>query len=69
MVRAKSIVDDMKIAAAKALASLVSDRELNEKFIVPDIFDKRCAKVVAEEVASVAESLGLAQSPGNREWK
>ena len=68
MVRAKAIVDDMKIGAAKALASLVSDRELNEKFIVPDIFDKRCAKVVAEEVAIVAESLGLAQNPGNREW-
>ena len=68
MVRAKAIVDDMKIAAAKALASLVSDRELNEKYIVPDIFDKRCAKVVAEQVATVAESLGLAQNPGNREW-
>ena len=68
MVRAKAIVDDMKVAAAKALASLVSDRQLNEKFIVPDIFDKRCAKVVAEEVATVAESLGLAQNPGNREW-
>ena len=68
MVRAKAIVEDMKIGAAKALASLVSDRELNEKFIVPDIFDKRCAKVVAEEVASVAESLGLALNPGNREW-
>ena len=68
MVRAKAIVDDMKIGAAKALASLVRDRVLNEKFIVPDIFDKRCAKVVAEEVAIVAESLGLAQNPGNREW-
>ena len=68
MVRAKAIVDDMKIAAAKAIASLVSERELNEKFIVPDIFDKRCAKVVAEEVASVAESLGLALNPGNRDW-
>ena len=68
MVRAKSIVDDMKVAAAKALASLVSERELNEKFIVPDIFDKRCAKVVAEEVARVAETLGLAKNPGNREW-
>ena len=68
MVRAKAIVDDMKVAAAKALASLVSERELNEKFIVPDIFDKRCAKVVAEEVATVAESLGLALNPGNREW-
>ena len=68
MVRAKAIVDDMKIAAAKAIASLVSERESNEKFIVPDIFDKRCAKVVAEEVASVAESLGLALNPGNRDW-
>ena len=68
MVRAKAIVDDMKVAAARALASLVSDRELNEKFIVPDVFDKRCAKVVAEEVATVAESLGLARNPGNRDW-
>ena len=68
MVRAKAIVDDMKIAAAKALASLVSERELNEKFIVPDIFDKRCAKVVAEQVATVAEKLGLALNPGNRDW-
>ena len=68
MVRASSIVEDMKIGAAKALASLVSERELNEKFITPDVFDKRCAKVIADEVASVAEKLGLAKHPGNREW-
>ena len=68
MVRATSIVEDMKVGAAKALASLVSDRELNEKFIIPDVFDKRCAKVIANEVASVAENLGLAKNPGNREW-
>ena len=68
MVRATSIVEDMKIGAAKALASLVSDRELNEKYIIPDVFDKRCAKVIADEVASVAEKLGLAKNPGNREW-
>ena len=68
MVRASSIVEDMKIGAAKALASLVSERELNEKFIIPDVFDKRCAKVIADEVASVAEKLGLAKHPGNREW-
>ena len=68
MVRASSIVEDMKVGAARALASLVSTRELNEKFIIPDVFDKRCAKVIAEEVASVAESLGLAKNPGNREW-
>ena len=68
MVRASSIVEDMKIGAAKALASLVSERELNEKFIIPDVFDKRCAKVIADEVASVAEKLGLVKHPGNREW-
>jgi malate dehydrogenase (oxaloacetate-decarboxylating) len=68
MVRSTKIVDDMKVAAARALASLVSDRELNEKFIIPNVFDKRCAKVIAEEVSNVAESLGLAQNPGNRDW-
>ena len=68
MVRSTKIVDDMKVAAAKGLASLVSDRELNEKLIIPNVFDKRCAKVIAEEVSNVAESLGLAQNPGNREW-
>lgn len=68
MVRATTIVEDMKVGAARALASLVSDRELNEKYIIPDIFDKRCAKVIADEVASVAEKLGLAKNPGNREW-
>ena len=68
MVRATSIVEDMKVGAARALASLVSNRELNEKFIIPDEFDKRCARVIADEVASVAEQLGLAKNPGNREW-
>ena len=68
MVRSKKIVDDMKVAAARALASLVSDRELNEKYIIPEVFDKRCARVISEEVATVAEYLGLAQNPGNREW-
>jgi len=69
MVRSRKIVDDMKVAAARALASLVSDRELNEKYIIPEVFDKRCAKVVAEEVATVAEYLDLAQNKGNREWR
>ena len=68
IVRATSIVEDMKVGAAKALASLVSSRELNEKFIIPDVFDKRCAKAIADEVASVAETLGLAKNPGNRDW-
>jgi malate dehydrogenase (oxaloacetate-decarboxylating) len=68
MVRSTKIVEDMKIAAARALASLVHDRELNEKYIIPEVFDKRCAKVISEAVATVAEYLELAQAPGNREW-
>ena len=68
MVRSTKIVEDMKIAAARALASLVHDRELNEKYIIPEVFDKRCAKAVSEAVATVAEYLELAQVPGNREW-
>ena len=68
MVRSTKIVEDMKVAAARALASLVSDRELNEKYIIPEVFDKRCAKVISEKVATVAEYLELAQAPGNREW-
>ena len=68
MVRSTKIVEDMKVAAARALASLVHHRELNEKFIIPDVFDNRCAKVISEEVATVAEYLELAQAPGNREW-
>ena len=68
MVRSTKIVEDMKVAAARALASLVHPRELNEKFIIPEVFDKRCAKVISEEVATVAEYLELAQAPGNREW-
>ena len=68
MVRSTKIVEEMKIAAARALASLVSDRELNEKYIIPDVFDKRCAKVIAKEVATMAEYLNLSKNPGNREW-
>ena len=68
MVRSTKIVEEMKIAAALALASLVSDRELNEKYIIPDVFDKRCAKVIAKEVATMAEYLNLSKNPGNREW-
>ena len=68
MVGAKKITEEMKIAAARGLASLVNDMELNEKKIIPNVFDKRCAKVVAEEVAHIAEELKIARNPGNRDW-
>ena len=47
---AKRITDEMKLAAAKALASLVPDSELNEENILPPAFDPRCAEVVSKAV-------------------
>ena len=48
--RAKQITDEMKLAAAEALAALVSDEELNEDFIMPEAFDPRVADVVSKAV-------------------
>ena len=66
MVEAKQIVEEMKLAAARAIASLCADNELNEDYIIPGAFNKRVALTVAEQVARVAEDLGLARNPGNR---
>jgi len=60
-VRASDINDEMKIAAAKAIASLVSDEELNEEYILPAAFDKRVGKTVAEHVAQAARDTGVAR--------
>ncbi len=48
--RAEQITEEMKLAAAKALASLVSDDKLCEDFIMPEAFDPRASEVVSEEV-------------------
>ena len=50
--RAKQITEEMKLAAANALAGLVSDEELNENNILPEAFDPRVADVVANAVKS-----------------
>jgi malate dehydrogenase (oxaloacetate-decarboxylating) len=63
MVEAADITEEMKIAAAKAIASLIPEDELSEENIVPSVFDKRVAQVVADEVANVAERLGIARKP------
>ena len=49
---AKQITEEMKLAAAEALAALVSDDEINEDFIMPEAFDPRVAEVVSEAVKS-----------------
>ncbi len=60
-VRAKDINEEMKMAAAMAIASLVSDEELNEDYILPHAFDPRVGKTVAKAVAQAARDSGVAQ--------
>lgn len=48
--RARQITEEMKLAAAEALAALVTDKELNEEFIMPEAFDPRVAEVVSQAV-------------------
>ncbi|MCR4675319.1 MAG: NAD-dependent malic enzyme [Lachnospiraceae bacterium] len=51
--RAKQITEEMKLAAAEAIASLVSEEELNEEFIMPEAFDPRVSRVVADAVKAL----------------
>lgn len=60
-VRAQDITDEMKLAAARAIADLVTDKELNENYIIPDAFEKRVSQVVANAVKMVGESTGIAK--------
>lgn len=60
-VRAKDINDDMKLAAAKALAGLISDAELSEDYIIPAAFDPRVGLTVAAAVAKAARDSGVAR--------
>ena len=60
-VRASDINDEMKVAAAYAIANLISDEELNVDYIIPNPFDKRVAKAVAEAVSEAAIKTGVAR--------
>lgn len=52
--RAVNISEEMKLAAAKAIASIISEEELREDYIIPDAFNKRVVEVVAKAVQDVA---------------
>ncbi len=58
-VRARDINDEMKVAAAYAIASLVSDSELNPEYIIPNAFDPRVGKTVAAAVKEAAIKTGV----------
>ena len=60
-VRASDINEEMKMAASYAIASLVSDDELNAEYILPKAFDPRVGKTVAEAVAKAARESGVAR--------
>ena len=60
-VRAKDINDEMKLAAARALAELITEEELSEDYIIPKAFDPRVGKAVAAAVADAARKTGVAR--------
>ena len=60
-VRASDINDEMKVAAAYAIANIIMDEERNAEYIIPNPFDKRVAKAVAEAVAKAARDTGVAR--------
>lgn len=59
--RASEINEEMKAAASYAIASLVSDNELNDEYILPKAFDRRVGKAVAEAVMEAARKSGVAK--------
>ena len=60
-VRASDINEEMKMAAAQALAGLISDKELTADYIIPKAFDKRVGPAVAKAVADAARKSGVAR--------
>lgn len=62
-VRARDINDEMKMAASRAIASLVSDEELTPRYILPEAFDRRVGPAVARAVAEAAVRSGVARLP------
>jgi malate dehydrogenase (oxaloacetate-decarboxylating) len=60
-VRARTIDEEMKLAAAHAIAGVIAEDELHEDYIVPSVFNRRVAESVAEAVAAAAVASGVAR--------
>ncbi len=60
-VRSSKITEEMKLAAAEGIASLITDKELSDEYVIPGAFDDRVAKVVAKAVADKAVEQGLSR--------
>jgi malate dehydrogenase (oxaloacetate-decarboxylating) len=64
-VRAPKITEEMKLAAAAAIAAIIPDNELREDYIIPSVFNRDVAPAVAEAVSSVARDTGAATEVGD----
>ncbi|MEX2378158.1 MAG: NAD-dependent malic enzyme [Dehalococcoidia bacterium] len=60
-VRAREINDEMKVAAAQAIAAVIPDNHISEDFIIPSVFDRRVVRNVSREVSRVAQATGVAR--------
>jgi malate dehydrogenase (oxaloacetate-decarboxylating) len=63
-VRARTINEEMKLAAAQAIARVVPEDELHAEYIIPSVFNREVVKAVALAVARAAEASGVARRPG-----
>ncbi len=61
--RATAITEEMKLAAAEGIASVVADDELSDDYVIPSVFDRRVSQAVAEAVTREAEREGVVRTP------
>jgi malate dehydrogenase (oxaloacetate-decarboxylating) len=66
-VRASEISEEMKLAAAEAIAGVIPEETLSEDYVVPSVFDERVAPAVAETVAQAAKKYGAARRTGSEQ--
>src|SRR5215213_6704012 len=66
-VRASEISEEMKLAAAEAIAGVIPEETLSEDYVVPSVFDERVAPAVAETVAQAAKECSVARRTGNEQ--
>ena len=64
-VRAREITEEMKMAAARGIASIVTDDELREDYVIPSVFNRNVADAVADAVASEAKRQGTTNVRGD----
>jgi malate dehydrogenase (oxaloacetate-decarboxylating) len=65
-VRARLINDEMKVAAAHAIAEVIPERQLSEDFIIPSVFDAAVSRNVTREVSKAAHETGVARRSRRR---